>query len=981
MGAGYDIRIVANVTRRHDLGIDQLDDRRRDPVRQPQRSRATAVKPSTSNTSTKPTRRSKLLRARPGGTYPTRARSGPASTCSRRRPAPPRRCGSSSSRTTIAPGAASRIRASPSRPTSPRTNKPLTAACQGLKVAVVLDESGSIGSAAPQVRNATKALARGLVDTGARMAVFKFSTTADPSFIAPYKTITQAWIDGNNPGDLDYYLDRYDPGGTTNWDAGLDQARDQTAADKPDLVVFLTDGNPNRWAGGGTGVEEGFYSAMDPAANVANQLKANSHMFAIGVGAGVTDALSALRIQAVSGTRSFPEYSIETADYTLVTELRRARGCVCRPRLQPLQRHRDGQEGNGRGGPGRLGLRSPAGGSAAASRHPPGSSTTGGSSRTRSTPSTQAPRPSRETPIAGGTLDFVWRPTSATALSNITISETAVPATFEPESVTVHLRGHNDPRQRRSGHGVVVHPHGPEGARPRLLRRPEPLQTLDRPGGQELGRRSRVGDDLRRRERRRAVTTPRRSRPRAARAPPSTTRSRLRSGWARPPCRPAIRPRSTAAAALQPYTGGPFPVTSPPTDGATLTCTITNKQLRSTVQVVKNWVGTPVVRDDLRRPERHGPLRRLEGGDSERPKHLLHLPDLDAGDRRRDRRAVGLRGDDPVRHGRRAGLHGRPVRGHLTGYRRRNHHLHDHQQAENLHGASGQGLGRRPLDDDDLRRPGRRRTPFDASTVATATGDSASFTYPISTPVTVGETPVPAGYAATIRCGEGTAQPYTGAPFPVTSPAVGGSTITCTITNTQQLSSVRVVKEWVGAPSTTTIFVDATGAAPFDASTSRLDRRQRLLHLPDLDSCHGRRGRPRPGWLRGHDPMRHRRSSRLHRRPVRGHVTRNRRSDHHLQYRQYPAALEGSSNQELVRYADQRDDLRGPERRGALRRLHVATVTATHVLQLPGLHAGVRRRDRLACWVHRDDPVRCRGPQPTPAARSRSRRRQPTATR
>ena len=198
----------------------------------------------------------------------------------------------------------------------PATNKPLTAACQGLKVAVLLDESGSIGSAAPQVRNATKALARGLVDTGARMAVFKFSTTASTSQIDPYQNITQTFINGQ----LTTYLNNYNPGGTTNWDAGLDRVRTQTSGDKPDLVVFLTDGNPNRWAGGGTGVEEGFYSAMNPAADVANQLKANSHMFAIGVGAGVTDALSALRIQAVSGTRSFPEYSIETADYTLVTD-------------------------------------------------------------------------------------------------------------------------------------------------------------------------------------------------------------------------------------------------------------------------------------------------------------------------------------------------------------------------------------------------------------------------------------------------------------------------------------------------------------------------------------------------------------------------------------------------------------------------------------------------------------------------------------
>ena len=37
MGAGYDIRIVANVSGRHHLEVDQLDDRRRDPVCQPRR--------------------------------------------------------------------------------------------------------------------------------------------------------------------------------------------------------------------------------------------------------------------------------------------------------------------------------------------------------------------------------------------------------------------------------------------------------------------------------------------------------------------------------------------------------------------------------------------------------------------------------------------------------------------------------------------------------------------------------------------------------------------------------------------------------------------------------------------------------------------------------------------------------------------------------------------------------------------------------
>ena len=129
----------------------------------------------------------------------------------------------------------------------PGPNEELVAACQGMKVVVVLDESGSIASAGAtqEVKDATKALARGLIGTGARMAVFKFSTTADSDFIAPYQTVTQTWV---NVG-LTNYLSRYSPGGSTNWQSGLAQARNETltpASNVPDLVIFLTDGNPNR---------------------------------------------------------------------------------------------------------------------------------------------------------------------------------------------------------------------------------------------------------------------------------------------------------------------------------------------------------------------------------------------------------------------------------------------------------------------------------------------------------------------------------------------------------------------------------------------------------------------------------------------------------------------------------------------------------------------------------------------------------------
>ena len=67
---------------------------------------------------------------------------------------------------------------------------------------------------------------------------------------------------------------------------------------------------------------------------------------------------------------------------------------------------------------------------------------------------------------------------------------------------------------------------------------------------------------------------------------------------------------------------------------------------------------------------------------------------------------------------------------------------------------------------------------------------------------------------STAACGP---QPYNGSPFLVNAPDIEDTTLTCTITNTQLFSTVRVVKHWVGAPAATTIFVDQNGAAPFDA--------------------------------------------------------------------------------------------------------------------------------------------------------------------
>ena len=109
-------------------------------------------------------------------------------------------------------------------------------------------------------------------------------------------------------------------------------------------------------------------------------------------------------------------------------------------------------------------------------------------------------------------------------------------------------------------------------------------------------------------------------------------------------------------------------------------------------------------------------------------------------------------------------------------------------------------------------------SPFDASTVATADGHNTSFDYVAGTAVFVGETR---------RAEPGMRPRSSAAPpprSPIRRPVRGdrpgpGTTLTCTITNTQQLSTVRVVKQWDGAPASTTIFVDQDGTAPFQAST------------------------------------------------------------------------------------------------------------------------------------------------------------------
>ena len=187
----------------------------------------------------------------------------------------------------------------------------------------------------------------------------------------------------------------------------------------------------------------------------------------------------------------------------------------------------------------------------------------------------------------------------------------------------------------------------------------------------------------------------------------------------------------------------------------------------------------------------------------------------------------GLHRDDRLWAGPATAVHRRCLRRHLPGRGRRDPDLHAHE-----HGGSNShldGAGREAT----WARPRRRRSS------STRTAPPRSTPRPLPPPAVrarpspiqprraFGETSVPTGYTATIDCGQGP-QPYAGGPINVTAPAVAGATLTCTITNASastplppELSTVQVVKNYVGTPSATTIFVDQNGAARTTPRRSR----------------------------------------------------------------------------------------------------------------------------------------------------------------
>ncbi len=174
----------------------------------------------------------------------------------------------------------------------------------------------------------------GLIGSGAQVAVVEFNSQARTVTLAGnvYNSVTSSfvsgpfanYINGTGPGET-YNPGAYgNPNYYTNWDDAF--LKVQALSPKPELVVYLTDGDPtarniSSSPGFQTGFPDGSYAALDPAFNDANALKvAGSRVFVIGVGQALSSGASQIRLRAISGDVQFPQNSFVGSDYTLLTD-------------------------------------------------------------------------------------------------------------------------------------------------------------------------------------------------------------------------------------------------------------------------------------------------------------------------------------------------------------------------------------------------------------------------------------------------------------------------------------------------------------------------------------------------------------------------------------------------------------------------------------------------------------------------------------
>ncbi len=190
-------------------------------------------------------------------------------------------------------------------------NNPVFPAKCGLNVALVLDLSGSVGSALPDLQAAARTFTNSLVGTPSQVALFTFASSAPANTTnnqnRPLTSVSlqsgadtvNGWINGTTSG------------GGTNWDRAFSQVAASTSAF--DIAVVITDGNPTFYQNAQGPGDFTRFREMENGIFSANAVKAGgTRMIAFGVGAGVSG--NPANLQAISGTTAGSDY-YQTTDY------------------------------------------------------------------------------------------------------------------------------------------------------------------------------------------------------------------------------------------------------------------------------------------------------------------------------------------------------------------------------------------------------------------------------------------------------------------------------------------------------------------------------------------------------------------------------------------------------------------------------------------------------------------------------------------
>ncbi len=151
----------------------------------------------------------------------------------------------------------------------------------GLDIALVLDNSGSIDSGElASMKSAMTAFTAAFAGTPTQFSVTKFATTG---------TVVQSFT--ANITDVNSAINAIpEDEGSTNWEDGLLKAQSTfDPRSNQNLVVFASDGNPNR-VDNGTSVGE--TQAVNEAVIVANSIKSvtDARIIALGIGNGLDSA-------------------------------------------------------------------------------------------------------------------------------------------------------------------------------------------------------------------------------------------------------------------------------------------------------------------------------------------------------------------------------------------------------------------------------------------------------------------------------------------------------------------------------------------------------------------------------------------------------------------------------------------------------------------------------------------------------------------